>query len=131
MTNLNLLFGASCGGIEKALYDYEDPNIADRDGKTALHWCITPQITKLLINSGADINLKDKNGNTPLDLTYGDEKAMVLISYGAEYIPQKWMRYSHLKKKCRLCNSIIISKNCKLCYYMYKGIYNNYRDMKH
>lgn len=130
MSDYKLLFGASCEGIKKALQDYNNPNIKDNGGKTALHWCITAKTTQLLINSGADINMKDKYGNTPLDLTYNDEKAIILISSGAVYIPDRWATYSHYKRYCYLCDNLITFENqskykglCNLCHHMYKSIY--------
>ncbi len=46
-----------------------DVNTQDNAGFTALHFCAQekqPQIALLLIENGANVNLKDKWGNTPL-----------------------------------------------------------------
>ena len=47
-----------------------DVNTQNKNGRTALHWAtvnVHKDIVELLINEGADVNLKDLAGETPLD----------------------------------------------------------------
>jgi len=46
-------------------------NDKDRNGNTALHYCIyykNYKLMELLVNNGADVNVQDNNGSTPLHL---------------------------------------------------------------
>lgn len=46
-----------------------DPNLADRDGATALHFAAQshqPELTQLLLDKGAQVDPKDAQGATPL-----------------------------------------------------------------
>jgi len=53
--------------VLKDIYKTIDINACDRYGDTALHFNKLPiEMVKWLINNGADINLKDKLGKTPL-----------------------------------------------------------------
>lgn len=61
--------------IQELLKKGGDPNYADSSGKTALHWlCIfaeskpgnSQRIIHLLTGYGANVNLQDHDGNTPL-----------------------------------------------------------------
>lgn len=62
-------------GIESAVKAGANPNFIDADGKSALHWlCLysgknnqsVDYIISFLVEHGANIDLKDNNGNTPL-----------------------------------------------------------------
>ena len=49
-----------------------DLDIKDRNGNTALHYCVyykNYKLMELLIKEGADLNIQDNNGNTPLQLS--------------------------------------------------------------
>lgn len=69
-----------------------NPNIANNEGKTALHYAslfddIDIKVIKTLIKAGAELNTKDNKGNTPLILAtrIGDkEKVELLIENGAD-----------------------------------------------
>jgi hypothetical protein len=51
----------------KDIYETREINACDRYGDTALHINSLPmEMVKWLVNQGADINLRDKNGRTPL-----------------------------------------------------------------
>ncbi len=57
--------------VKQLLYDGADPNIVDLDGKSALHHANdgseeNPEITKLLISYGANVNLNAILNKTPL-----------------------------------------------------------------
>ena len=63
----------------------------DDEGATALHWSIRsgkPHITRLLLDSGADITGVTNNGTTVVELLQNDYEsstAMMLIQNGAPY----------------------------------------------
>lgn len=58
------------------------------DGLTALHWAAMekkPQCIKTLIELGADVNIQDASGHTPLDLaSYSEETKEILLSAGGQ-----------------------------------------------
>jgi Ankyrin repeats (many copies) len=62
------------------------------NGETALHWAINGRFTQavqLLLEHGADVNVRDKYGHTPSDLTpfYGNQEIVELLSaYSAESV---------------------------------------------
>lgn len=72
----------------------EDPSIideADSYGMTALHWAVDKghyRVAEWLIAEGADVNVKDKNGETPLNYTiskeYSSRMATMLMLNGAK-----------------------------------------------
>lgn len=72
----------------------EDPSIIDETdsyGMTALHWAVDKghyRVAEWLIAEGADVNVKDKNGETPLNYTISKEyrrrMATMLMLNGAK-----------------------------------------------
>jgi ankyrin repeat protein len=73
--------------------DLTDPNIQDSNGNTALNWALKfqtetdPKIVEMLLENGANPNLRNKNGTSPLlDATlFKDEKIVeMLLKYGAD-----------------------------------------------
>ena len=78
--------------LKKLLLAGEDVNAQDLNGWTALHFAAQEgdvEITKLLIDSGADISAIDSNGNTPLWVAtinshYGTEVLEALLSNRAD-----------------------------------------------
>lgn len=58
--------------VQTLLEGGADPNITDNGGETALFYSVgkngDPTITKMLIDSGADIHHKNKSGNTVFDI---------------------------------------------------------------
>ena len=57
-------------GVKQHLAAGTDVNTQNKNGRTALHWAtvnVHKDIVELLINEGADVNLKDLAGETPLD----------------------------------------------------------------
>jgi len=77
--------------ICKILLDYKaDPNIGNKINITPLHVAKNDTIMNLLLNAGADINVKDDNGTTPLlSAMYNNERNKIdfLLRKGA-YIDQ-------------------------------------------
>jgi ankyrin repeat protein len=71
-----------------------DVNTKDRNGNTALHYCIyykNYKLMEVLVNNGADVNIQDNNGNTPLlliatyyNLSNCDNFSSFLISHNAD-----------------------------------------------
>lgn len=65
-------------------------NDKDRNGHTALHYCVYYKNYKLmefLVNNGADMDVQDNNGNTPLQLSIMrkyDNFSKFLINNGAD-----------------------------------------------
>lgn len=77
--------------IAKLLVEALDPDTRDRSGQTLLHRAIrrrNVKMVKLLIEHGADVNAKDAQGDTPLDVAvnYIRNKEIVdlLMSKGAQ-----------------------------------------------
>ena len=55
-----------------------DINAQDKDGMTALHksiWCESKDNFKLLVDKGADLDLKDNEGESCRDLVEEDENS--------------------------------------------------------
>lgn len=65
-------------------------NDKDRNGHTALHYCMyykNDKLMEFLVNNGADMDVQDNNGNTPLQLSIMrkyDNFSKFLISNGAD-----------------------------------------------
>lgn len=61
-----------------------DPDVQDRRGATPLHVATAPETTALLLQRGADPNLADERGCTPLH--YADwDHALALLNQGADW----------------------------------------------
>jgi ankyrin repeat protein len=59
----------------------------DRDGRTPLHLATSLEITRMLLDLGAEIDQQDKKGKTALHLaadTSNKDKALALIQHGAD-----------------------------------------------
>eukprot|EP00123_Amoebidium_parasiticum_P009082 comp19223_c0_seq1/m.21984 comp19223_c0_seq1/g.21984 ORF comp19223_c0_seq1/g.21984 comp19223_c0_seq1/m.21984 type:complete len:170 (-) comp19223_c0_seq1:676-1185(-) len=50
-----------------------DPNIGDLDGDTPLHVCEKPAIAEILLNAGATVDKTNDEGRTPADAAREDE----------------------------------------------------------
>ena len=59
-------------------------NIQDAFGRTPLHCITIKEKIKILIESGANINIQNKNGDTPLHFTSSEEKIKILLKAGAD-----------------------------------------------
>ncbi len=100
MTQLH--YEAYCGNLEglaRCLAEGMDPNARDDyRGYTAVHWLADMaavygprvEMLRMLVDHGADINLRSRDGMTPLMLALeagsalGDELAQALFALGAE-----------------------------------------------
>lgn len=60
-----------------------DPQLANKDGNTPLHNTEVPVIAEALIEGGADVNARNLRGETPLMKSYSEEELKVLIHAGA------------------------------------------------
>jgi len=65
-----------------------DVNLADKDGYTPLHYVQTPEIAQILIDKGANINARSKDGNTPLHMLNPTVAVQILIDGGADVNPK-------------------------------------------
>ena len=72
--------------VLKGIYETREINACDRYGDTALHINKLPmEMVKWLINNGADINLQDKYGKTPLSFqTPFPERVSEFLKLGAQ-----------------------------------------------
>ncbi len=61
-----------------------DPNVRDSEGNTPLHRTNSAAAARALIAGGADPNARNKEGETPLFARYFDEITPVLVEGGAE-----------------------------------------------
>ncbi len=55
--------------FQQDLVETENVNVSDKNGMTLLHFCSEynrKSMAKRLIDKGAELNLTDKNGNSPL-----------------------------------------------------------------
>ena len=59
-------------------------NIKDGEGKTPLHYAKDRQTAEVLIDAGGDINITDNRGRTPLHTVENVEAVTLLIDRGAE-----------------------------------------------
>ena len=60
-----------------------DVNVKDNKGETPLFRCWGKEVTRLFLEHGAEVNIKNDAGETPLHLSI-DENTKVLIEYGAD-----------------------------------------------
>ncbi|MEL6439382.1 MAG: ankyrin repeat domain-containing protein [Cyanobacteria bacterium J06621_8] len=58
-------------------------NLRDRKGNTVLHQTLDPDVAKIAINKGVNVNTKNNNGETPLQITKSSSVAQILIDFGA------------------------------------------------
>ena len=77
------------------------PNTVDRTGSTALHYAAfrgRVTATKLLVNAGADVNLANDVGKTPLMfcIQSAEKVAKVLLKVGANLHPKETVLCSGL-----------------------------------
>lgn len=67
-----------------------DINAQDKDGSTLLHRYVKyPEVVKKLLDAGANVNIPDKLGNTPLLRLFSStrssyDSAYILLQYGAD-----------------------------------------------
>ena len=72
-------------GMESAINQGADLNIRDFLGKSPLHYVSSLDAAKLLIDGGADINILDNNNRTPLFEVDDPNIAIFLIDRGASF----------------------------------------------
>lgn len=61
-----------------------DVNVRDARGNTPLHRCLSAEVCRLLIAAGADVKARSNSGATPLHGCYDAEIAKQLIAAGAD-----------------------------------------------
>ena len=69
--------------LKELLEKGADPNIQNQCGKTPLHLLKNIKQTKLLLESGANPNIQNINGDTPLHLIMNVEQIKLLLEKGA------------------------------------------------
>ena len=60
----------------------DDVNMVDRYGATMLHWSVhkgNSDLAKFLLSKGADPDLKDKQGNTPISVAIINEDVDMIV----------------------------------------------------
>ena len=63
-----------------------DVNLQDNDGGAVLHEVRSPEVTEFFLANGADVNVLDGKGRTPLDcanINGFDDIALLLQEHGA------------------------------------------------
>ncbi len=61
-----------------------DVNARDRDGNTPLHETILTDVSEELIRLGANVNARNKDGETPIFTTVDVDAIPLLIQHGAD-----------------------------------------------
>lgn len=61
-----------------------DVNERDKDGRTPLHYVRKPEVCRDLLAAGADVHARDNRGRTPLFYVQGAEVAELLLAAGAD-----------------------------------------------
>jgi hypothetical protein len=61
-----------------------DVNLADKKGRTPLHLSETPMIAQILIDNGAHVDARSKDGNTKLHMVPPLDVAQILVDHGAD-----------------------------------------------
>lgn len=75
----------------KTLVARSDLNAADSDGNTALHYAATYQnrrLVEMLVAAGADLNLLNRNGSKPVNMTISEEIQDYLNGLKNQVAPQ-------------------------------------------
>jgi ankyrin repeat protein len=77
-----------CKLIKYLIHRGADVNAADSDGRKALHWAVSHNVTDivgLLLERGANIEVQDKNGYTPLHCASRLEIVKILLDARADF----------------------------------------------
>lgn len=61
-----------------------DVNVRDENGSTPLHEIFLDDVIEELIKLGADVNARDKDGETPIFTNVSDEAMQIFIDHGAD-----------------------------------------------
>jgi ankyrin repeat protein len=61
-----------------------DVNARDKDGNTPLHETFLTDVEEELLKLGADVNARNKNGETPIFTTVDDQAIPLFIEHGAD-----------------------------------------------
>ena len=72
------------GSIQELIKCGADVNVKDNNGNTPLHFAQTKEIAENLIKYGANVNARNKQGETPLHITRDNDIAVVLFENYAD-----------------------------------------------
>ncbi|MFD1341993.1 ankyrin repeat domain-containing protein [Litorisediminicola beolgyonensis] len=89
---MNAVIDGDAARARKLLEDGADPDVVDKAGWSALHFAAkecSQDLVKMLVEAGANLELRDRHGNTPLwraTLNYkgGAEAISSLLEAGAD-----------------------------------------------
>lgn len=81
------------------------PNIRDYKGATALHRAKDARIIKLLLDYGADVNITDLDGNTPLHVRCFGEKTLPSENGAIELLIYNKADFTSRNKKVSIINN--------------------------
>jgi ankyrin repeat protein len=90
---MNAIIDRRLDDARRELMKGADPNVADRNGLTALHFASRDhslELVTLLVEHGANVNAQDRHGNSPLgDAIFStkprlDETVAALLAAGAD-----------------------------------------------
>jgi hypothetical protein len=65
-------------------------NLTDEDGDTPLHACEVPAVATILLDAGADLESKNKEGKTPIEVAHEEERE-VMVSFFATKVAGKML----------------------------------------
>ena len=111
-TRIYIKLGADVNITEKFYkqekYGYKI-RIQDHDLDTPLHNANTAEQTRLLLEAGADVNAKNRNGSTPLHYANTAEQAKLLIDAGVNVKACSFTGYTayHVAKNEEIKNLIL------------------------
>jgi len=97
--------------VDEAKYQISigaDVNLKDNRGRTPLHYAESKDMAKLLISNGANVHARDNKSETPLHTIRKKEAARFLISKGANVNARNISGYTPLHFVCKKNNYAMV-----------------------